>query len=97
MQTEGKKITYFQGGIEGMNGFGTQWVRFTKDMPKRNIKEGQISKTHIQKMKYIEGIQVFPVYGEPDYFFSVKSEEELLELLEPLTQEEAEEYLSKQQ
>ncbi len=80
-----------------MNGFGTQWVRFTKDMPKRNIKEGQISKTHIQKMKYIEGIQVFPVYGEPDYFFSVKSEEELLELLEPLTQEEAEEYLSKQQ
>lgn len=92
MHTEKKEITYFQGGIEGLQGSGTQWVRFLKDMPKRNIKEGQISKAHIQKMKYIEGIQIYPVYGEPDYQFSVKSEEELLEILEPITKEEAEEY-----
>ena len=90
MQTEGKKITYFQGGVEGLHaGTGLQWVRFLKDIPKHNIKEGQISKAHAQKMKYIDGIQVYPVYGEPAYQFSVGSEEELLEILEPLTPEEA--------
>ena len=94
MQTEEKKITYFQGGIEGLQGAGTQWVRFLKNMPNRNIKKGRISKAHIQKMKYIEGIQLYPVHGEPGYQFSVKSEEELLNILEPLTKEEAEEYLS---
>ena len=90
MQAADKKITYFQGGSEGLQGAGLQWVRFLKDMPERNIKEGQISKAHIQKMKYIDGIQVYPVYGEPPYQFSVGSEEELLEILEPLTPEEAE-------
>ena len=91
MHAEKKEITYFQGGAEGLHaGAGLQWVRFLQDMPKRNIKEGQISKAHIQKMKYLEGIQVYPVYGEPGYQFSVKSEEELLEILEPLTPEEAE-------
>jgi hypothetical protein len=89
MQAEKKEITYFRGGVEGLNGAGLQWVRFLKDMPKRNIKEGQISKAHIQKQKVLGGIQVYPVHGEPDYFFSVKSEEELLEILEPLTVEEA--------
>lgn len=94
MQTESKKITYFQGGAEGLNqGIGLQWVRFLKDMPKRNIKEGQISKAHIQKMKYLDGIQVYPVYGEPGYQFSVKTEEKLLEILEPLTNEQAQKCL----
>ncbi len=73
-----------------MQGAGLQWVRFLKDMPERNIKESQISKAHIQKQMKLGGIQVYPVYGEPAYFFSVKSEEELLEILEPLTPEEAE-------
>lgn len=90
-----KTITYFQGGVEGLNGAGLQWVRFTKEMPRRNIKEGQLSKAHIQQQKILGGIQVYPVYGEPAYFFSVKDEQELLELLEPLTKEEAEEHLNK--
>ena len=93
MQAEKKTLIYFEGGIEGLQGAGTQWVRFLKNMPKRNIKKGQISRAHIQKMKYIKGIQVYPVYGEPGYQFSVETEEELLEILEPLTKEEAEEYL----
>jgi transcriptional regulator of NAD metabolism len=91
MQASDKKITYFQGGVDGLHlHIGLQWVRFLKDMPERNIKESQISKAHIQKQIKLGGIQVYPIYGEPEYFFSVKNEEELLEILEPLTPEEAE-------
>lgn len=93
MYMNNRSITYFQGGVEGLNGAGLQWVKFLKDMPKRNIKEGQVSKSHIQKQKILGGIQVYPVYGEPAYFFTVGNEEELLEILEPLTEEEVAEHL----
>jgi hypothetical protein len=83
-------ITFFQGGVEGLQGAGLQWVRFIKDIPSRNIEAGRISKAHIQKMRFKKsGIQVYPVYGEPGYFFSVTGEQELREILEPLTELEA--------
>lgn len=83
------KITYFQGGIEGLQGAGLQWVKFLKDIPSRNIEAGRISRAHIQKMQQIkDGIQVYPAYGEPAYFFKVTGEQELLEILEPLTDEQ---------
>jgi len=86
---ENKKITYFQGGIEGLQGAGLQWVKFLKDIPARSIEAGRISRAHIQKMQYFkDGIQVYPAYGEPAYFFKVTGEEELREILEPLTDEE---------
>ena len=68
-----------------MQGAGLQFVRFKKDIPSQNIQAGRVSRAHIQKMRLQNKIQVFPYYGELDYFFNVPDEEALLEILEPLT------------
>ena len=69
------KIKYY----ENFNGGETMEALFKKPLESYGIKEGDKTSVYIQRMKYIDGIMLYPKFGVPNFYISVKTEDDVFE------------------